>query len=119
MAIVSFIEGDGAIKEFEGGVVMITHNNDFCKELCPETWVLEGGLLNVKGDADWMTHAAAEKTTFVQIEEMVDATGNVIKLKPQEKAKLSRKELKERKKKRDAMRARGEAVSDSEPEDAE
>merc|ERR1712022_21166 len=30
-----------AIENFEGGVVMITHNNDFCSKLCPETWVLE------------------------------------------------------------------------------
>merc|ERR1719488_122438 len=27
----------GAIEEFGGGVVMITHNNEFCSKLCPET----------------------------------------------------------------------------------
>ncbi len=26
----------GAIKDFDGGVVMITHNNQFCSALCPE-----------------------------------------------------------------------------------
>ena len=26
----------GAIETYEGGVVMITHNNEFCSALCPE-----------------------------------------------------------------------------------
>ena len=30
-----------AIREFEGGVVIISHNNDFTTALCPETWVVE------------------------------------------------------------------------------
>ena len=30
-----------AIREFEGGVVIIGHNNDFTTALCPETWVVE------------------------------------------------------------------------------
>jgi elongation factor 3 len=40
----------GAIKDFDGGVVMITHNNQFCSALCPEVWHLENHTLNVKGD---------------------------------------------------------------------
>jgi len=44
----------GAIEEFAGGVVMITHNNEFCSKLCPETWVMDAGHLETKGDADWM-----------------------------------------------------------------
>ena len=31
----------GAIEVFEGGVVMITHNNEFCSALCPETWLMQ------------------------------------------------------------------------------
>ena len=44
----------GAIEEFDGGAVMITHNNEFCYKLCPETWVMDAGHLETKGDADWM-----------------------------------------------------------------
>lgn len=107
----------GAIKEYEGGVVMITHNNEFCKELCPETWLMENGVFSVSGDPSWMDNAMKEKTTFVQLEEMVDATGNVVKVK-QEKAKLSRKDKKKQQKKKQAARERGEDVSDdSEDED--
>lgn len=44
----------GAIRVFEGGVVMITHNNEFCSQLCPETWVVENGRLDCRGDPEWM-----------------------------------------------------------------
>jgi len=43
-----------AIRIFEGGVVMITHNSQFCDNLCPQVWHLENNTLNVKGDAEWM-----------------------------------------------------------------
>ena len=30
-----------AIIEYEGGVVIITHNDEFCRTICPERWVIE------------------------------------------------------------------------------
>merc|ERR1711937_285204 len=51
----------GAIEEFGGGVVMITHNNEFCSKLCPETWLLQGGRLDCQGDAAWMENVMKEK----------------------------------------------------------
>jgi len=105
-----------AIRSFEGGVVIISHNNQFCSELCPETWVLEHGKLDCKGDPEWMAHAAAEKTTFKKVEELVDAFGNTVKVKEQKKEKYSRKELKAKEKLRKARIARGEAVSDDDEE---
>tara|TARA_B100001250_G_scaffold413621_1_gene448364 strand:- start:559 stop:3645 length:3087 start_codon:yes stop_codon:yes gene_type:complete len=111
-----------AIEEYEGGVVMITHNNDFCSKLCPETWVLEKkedgiGHLDCKGDAEWMTNVASEKVEFKAMEEMVDSLGNVVKVK-QAKKVLSRQEKKKKAKIRAARIARGEAVS-SDDEDWE
>merc|ERR1712183_478221 len=44
----------GAIEGYDGGVVMITHNNEFCSKLCRETWVMDAGHLETKGDIDWM-----------------------------------------------------------------
>ena len=32
-----------AIEKYEGGIIMITHNDEFCRQLCPERWVLEVG----------------------------------------------------------------------------
>jgi len=106
----------GAIRIFEGGIVMITHNNEFCSQLCPETWVVENGRLETQGDPEWMKSIMTEKTTFVQLEEMTDANGNVVKLKL-EKKKLSRNEKKVLAKKKAAARERGEEVSEDEPDD--
>jgi len=89
-----------AIKIYEGGIIMITHNDAFCRQLCPERWVLEAkefpdgtrsGALNTEGDVEWMTKAAEGAVEFEQVEEMVDASGNEVKLK---KKKLNAKEKK-------------------------
>jgi elongation factor 3 len=83
----------GAIEEFDGGVVMITHNNEFCSKLCPETWVMDAGHLETKGDADWMLNQDTKIQEQVQITEVTDAAGNVTQIKGQKK-KLSKKEEK-------------------------
>jgi len=91
-----------AIIEYEGGVVIITHNDEFCRTICPERWVLEKmgdgiGRLDCQGDPEWMTNALNTKIEFKQAEEMVDAAGNVTQVK-QEKKEMSRKEEKAYKK---------------------
>jgi len=83
----------GAIENFAGGVVMITHNNEFCSQLCPETWVMDSGHLETKGDADWMLKQDEKVEALEQITEVVDAAGNVSKVK-QAKKKRSKKEEK-------------------------
>jgi elongation factor 3 len=102
-----------AIEEYQGGVVIISHNDEFCSTLCPETWYVGDGRLDCKGDAEWMKKAQKEATGFTMLEEVTDALGNVSKLK-QPKKELSRKEKKKREKIRAAKLARGEAVSDDE-----
>merc|ERR1712021_211017 len=59
-----------AIDHYEGGIIMITHNDAFCSQLCPERWV----------------HEAVE---FEKVDEMLDASGNVLKAG---KKKLNAKE---------------------------
>ena len=72
-----------AIREFEGGVVIISHNNDFTTALCPETWVVEKdddeiSRPNCRGDPEWMKNALATKCDDQQaITEVTDAYGNV------------------------------------------
>jgi elongation factor 3 len=83
----------GAIEGFDGGVVMITHNNEFCSKLCPETWVMDSGHLETKGDADWMLKQDTKIDDQQQLTEMTDAAGNVTEVKGQKK-KLSKKEEK-------------------------
>jgi len=110
-----------AIENFKGGVVIITHNDQFSKQLCPETWLVEKGAdgigrLDCQGDADWMQRIMAEKTEAVMMEEMVDAAGNVSKVKQQKKT-LTRKERKQRELAKKRALEMGEPWSDSEEED--
>merc|ERR1712139_262888 len=87
-----------AIRDFEGGVVIISHNNDFTTALCPETWVVEkddDGISrpDCQGDPEWMKNALATKCSGQQtITEVTDAYGNVTEVKA--KKTLSKKEIK-------------------------
>ncbi|CCH41349.1 Elongation factor 3 [Wickerhamomyces ciferrii] len=38
-----------AIRDWSGGVVMISHNNEFVGALCPEQWIVENGTMVRKG----------------------------------------------------------------------
>merc|ERR1712048_1056048 len=105
----------GAIEEYDGGVVMITHNNEFCSKLCPETWVMDAGHLETKGDAEWMLKQDTKIEQNQAITEVTDAAGNVTKLKKQKK-KLSKKEEKQLIKKLKARIANGERLESDEEE---
>jgi len=105
----------GAIENFNGGVVMITHNNEFCSKLCPETWVMDSGHLETKGDADWMLKQDEKIDAAEQITEVTDAAGNVSKVK-QAKKKRSKKEEKQLMKKVKAKLKEGQEL-DTEEED--
>jgi elongation factor 3 len=110
---------------FEGGVVMITHNNEFCSALCPETWLMQkadDGIArcNCKGDAEWMAKQSKLAVKgAAKMEEMTDALGNVVEVKEAKKSKdkMSRAEKKKAEKIKKAKLARGESVTDSEDDD--
>jgi len=105
----------GAIEGYDGGVVMITHNNEFCSKLCPETWVMDAGHLETKGDAEWMLKQDTKIEQNQAITEVTDAAGNVTKLK-QQKKKLSKKEEKQLVKKIKAKIKNGEPLESDEEE---
>ena len=105
----------GAIETFDGGVIIISHNNEFVGKLCPETWVMDAGHLETKGDADWMLKQDTKIEDQMQITDMTDAAGNKVEVK-QEKKKLSKKEEKALIKKIKAKIKAGEAL-DSDEED--
>ena len=105
----------GAIETFDGGVVIISHNNEFCQKLCPETWVMDAGHLETKGDAEWMLKQDDKISDAQQITEMTDAAGNVSKVTGQKK-KLSKKEEKQLVKKIKAKLKNGEDL-DTDEED--
>lgn len=99
-----------AINEFEGGIIIITHDEQFCNSICKEIWVIENCILNIKGDPEWMQNALKTKVETKVEEEMIDANGNVMKVK--QPKKLSRKEKLQRQKYKQMLRDQGEVVSD-------
>jgi elongation factor 3 len=105
----------GAITGFDGGVVIISHNNEFCSKLCPETWVMDAGHLETKGDAEWMLKQDTKIEDQQQLTEVTDAAGNVSEVKGQKK-KLSKKEEKVMIKKIKQKMKDGEALDSDEEE---
>jgi len=70
-----------AIEAFDGGVVIISHNNEFVKTLCPEEWVMDAGHLTTKGVAGWMDRQDDKISDQAVITTMTDASGNTSELK--------------------------------------
>jgi elongation factor 3 len=84
----------GAIEEFDGGIIIISHNNEFVSQLCPETWVMDSGHLETKGDADWMLKQDVKIEDQQQLTDVTDAAGNKVEVNKGQK-KLSKKEEKQ------------------------
>jgi elongation factor 3 len=104
-----------AIEHFDGGVIIISHNNEFVSELCPETWLMETGHLETKGDADWMLKQDTKIDDQQQLQEMTDAAGNKVEMEKGPK-KLSKKEVKQMVKKIKAKIKNGEELDTDEEE---
>ena len=92
-----------AIKNFKGGVLVISHNDDFYNAITREKWLLENGKMTVFGDN--MIEALekerkkqekenAKKLKFNEEEEKVDSLGNKIVNATKEVKELSRDEKK-------------------------
>ena len=81
-----------AIEEYQGGVVIISHNNEFVKTLCPEEWVMDAGHLTTRGEVGWMERQDDKIADTAVITEMTDAHGNVTEIK--QKKTLSKREIK-------------------------
>jgi len=83
-----------AIKEFEGGIVIVSHNNEFCKACCPETWIVANHTLDVQGDPEWLAQAEKEKVKDASLDnaELKDAYGNDVTI--QTKKVPTKQELK-------------------------
>lgn len=89
-----------AINDFEGGVVLITHNKEFAELTTRETWVVSNHRCDVKGDPEWEKYAA-EQQVIKENTGTTDAYGNKIEAnaKPKKIKDMSRKEIKQNKKK--------------------
>jgi len=90
----------GAIRDFAGGIVLITHNQEFADATTKVTWVVANNRVTVNGDPEWEKYAAEAAAIMDDNEEEVDSHGNTIKkvhkAKPVEE--LTAKEVKKYKK---------------------
>ncbi|KAI0081434.1 hypothetical protein K474DRAFT_1587716 [Panus rudis PR-1116 ss-1] len=103
-----------ALKEFEGGVLVITHNRDFSESLCTEVWAMRDGRLEASGH-NWVEGQGSGPRIDKKAgedEDQYDAMGNKIETKKQKK--LTSAEARKLKKERMARKKRGEEITDDE-----
>jgi len=100
-----------ALKEFQGGVLIITHNRDFSESICKEVWAMRDGYLEASGH-NWVEGQGSGPRIDQKDgdnDDQYDAMGNKI-----DKAKIKKKataaEARKAKKDRMARRKRGEEV---------
>lgn len=92
----SLIALANALKTFDGGVVVITHDEEFAKHVCVQTWSMVNGHLSISGeDSDWISKQE-DKIKEISKSEMVttvtDRGGNTTEVKI--KKKLSARDKK-------------------------
>merc|ERR1719213_1573420 len=106
-----------AIKNYAGGVIIISHQREFYSALCPEVWSVVDGKCTVTG-SEWMDAAEkarkkaekeAAKTAVIGKEDKFDAFGNKIDEKQVAK-KIPKSELKKLKKRVADLRKKGQEV---------
>merc|ERR1719456_976745 len=92
----NYLDRDGlgaltkAIEDYEGGVIIISHNREFANAVSQEKWVMEAGRLRREGESVGKDEEAGDGNAAP--EEVKDSFGNVIQVNQQKT--LSDKEKK-------------------------
>ncbi|KKY23562.1 putative elongation factor 3 [Phaeomoniella chlamydospora] len=105
-----------ALKTFDGGVIIISHNAEFTESLTEEVWAVLDGKMTPSGH-NWVTGQGSGPRIEQKDDEedKFDAMGNKIEV-TKKKAKLTSSEARKKKKERMARRKRGEEVFTDEDE---
>jgi len=102
-----------AIRDYKGGVIMISHNEEFVGALCPEQWHVVDGRVTHKGhlavnmdrfedsrpgssNVSSNVSSAAPSTTGTPVMSDAEGTRDDMKFKSKKKKKMTKKELKDR-----------------------
>lgn len=103
-----------AIRDYRGGVVMISHNEEFVGALCPEQWHVEDGRMTHKGHvslaldrfedssrgpstvASSVVSSAAASAAASAANSGAEDAGGDLKFKAKKKKKLTRAQVKDR-----------------------
>ena len=92
----NYLDRDGlgaltsAIHEFNGGVVIISHNKEFTNAVTQEKWIMEKGRLRKEGES--VEKASENEIIQDKNDTIIDSLGNEIKV--EKKVELSDKEKK-------------------------
>merc|ERR1711981_916883 len=101
----NYLDRDGlgasvlAIKDYQGGVLIISHNKEFCDSVTTEKWIMKNGKLRIEGAPE---EVVEEKITELgPKEDVFDGAGNKIDVKATESLSLKdmKKKIKELEKK--------------------
>merc|ERR1712013_959271 len=90
----NYLDRDGlgalilAIKDYKGGVLIISHNKEFCDNVATEKWIMKGGYLRIEGESK--ADENEEASGNVAKEDVYDGAGN----------KIDEKQIKDNKKKK-------------------
>jgi len=79
-----------AIKDYKGGVLIISHNKEFCDGVATEKWIMKGGYLRIEGES--VEKDEDKEAGNKEIEDVYDAAGNKVDVK--KNASVSAKDAK-------------------------
>merc|ERR1711943_158876 len=81
----NYLDRDGlgalvlAIKDYQGGVLIISHNKEFCDSVTTEKWIMNKGRLRIEGAAEEVVQD--KKADLGPKEDVYDGAGNKIDVK--------------------------------------
>merc|ERR1712050_97960 len=93
---INYLDRDGlgalilAIKDYKGGVLIISHNKEFCENVATERWIMKGGYLRIEGES--ILDEKEEESGNKEQKDVYDGAGNKIDVKANQK--LSSKDAK-------------------------
>merc|ERR1712151_451313 len=68
-----------AIKDYKGGVLIISHNKEFCENAATEKWIMKGGKLRIEGESKADDEEKNEATVAKDV--IYDGAGNKVEVK--------------------------------------
>merc|ERR1711933_606169 len=94
----NYLDRDGlgalvlAIKDYKGGVLIISHNREFCDSVATEKWIMQGGRLRIEGESVDADEGKEQANTGP--DEVFDGMGNKIVVKKQLNEGQKKKQIK-------------------------
>merc|ERR1711972_650450 len=92
----NYLDRDGlgalslACNDYQGGVLIISHNKEFCDSVATEKWIMKGGYLRIEGES--VEKEEDKLDSAAGLDEVYDGAGNKIDVK--KNVTLAPKELK-------------------------